>query len=197
MSSMKWVIFRQQQQCICKLVVVVGIRVKEFKETYFEIKFFEVPMGHSNKDLQQRVKNVCLKYRGTFNICYEIRSDQISRSVVSDSLRPHGLQSSWDSPGPNTGVGSSSLLQGIFPTQGLNQGLLHHRQILYQLSHQGSPRIRNGQSIPSPVDLPDPGIELGSLALQADSLPAERPDDHSLRAAGHAVGETDHNGIHS
>ena len=44
-------------------------------------------------------------------------------------------------PGQNTGVGRLSLLQGIFPTQGLNPGLLHHRQILYQLSHQGSPRI--------------------------------------------------------
>ena len=39
----------------------------------------------------------------------------------------------------NTGVGSLSLLQQIFPTQGLNQGLLHCRQILYQLSYQGSP----------------------------------------------------------
>ena len=39
----------------------------------------------------------------------------------------------------NTGVGSLSLLQGIFPTQGSNQGLPHYRQILYQLSHQGSP----------------------------------------------------------
>ena len=39
-----------------------------------------------------------------------------------------------------TGVGSQSLLQGIFPTQGLNPGLLHCRQILYQLRHQGSPK---------------------------------------------------------
>ena len=45
----------------------------------------------------------------------------------------------WDSPGKNTGVGSLSLLQGNFPTQGLNPGLLHCRWILYQLSHQGSP----------------------------------------------------------
>ena len=43
-----------------------------------------------------------------------------------------------DSPGTNTGMGSLSLLQGIFPTQGLNPGLLHGRQILYHLSHQGS-----------------------------------------------------------
>ena len=44
-----------------------------------------------------------------------------------------------DSPGQNTGVGCHSLLQGIFPTQGPNLGLLHWRQILYHLSHQGSP----------------------------------------------------------
>ena len=58
---------------------------------------------------------------------------------VSDSLRPHGLYSPWNSPGQNTGVGRLSLLQGIFPIQGLNPGLLHCRWILYQLSHLGSP----------------------------------------------------------
>ena len=41
--------------------------------------------------------------------------------VVLDSLGPHGLYSPWDSPGQNPGVGSRSLLQGIFPAQGLNQ----------------------------------------------------------------------------
>ena len=48
----------------------------------------------------------------------------------------------WNSPGENTGVNSHSLLQGIFPTQGLNPHLLcllHCRHILYHLSHQGSP----------------------------------------------------------
>ena len=44
-----------------------------------------------------------------------------SRSVVSDSLWPHGLYNPWNSPGQNTGVGSLSLFQGIFPIQGLNQ----------------------------------------------------------------------------
>ena len=43
-----------------------------------------------------------------------------------------------DSPGKNTGVGSFSLVQGIFPTQGSNPGLPHCRQILYRLNHQGS-----------------------------------------------------------
>ena len=60
---------------------------------------------------------------------------------MSDSLRHHGLYSPGDSPGQNTGVGSLSLLQGIFPTRGLNPSLPHCRQILYQLSHKGSPRI--------------------------------------------------------
>ena len=62
-----------------------------------------------------------------------------SCSVGSDSLWPHGLYSPWNSPGQNTGVGSRSLLQGIFPTQGSNPGLLHCRLNHYQLSHQGSP----------------------------------------------------------
>ena len=59
-----------------------------------------------------------------------------SRSVVSDSLRPHGplatrLLCPWNYPGKNTAVGCHFLLQGIFLTQVLNPGLLHCRQILY------------------------------------------------------------------
>ena len=56
----------------------------------------------------------------------------------------HGLYSQWNSPGQNTGVGSLSLLQGVFPTQRSNPGLLHCRQILYQLSHKRSPGISQG-----------------------------------------------------
>ena len=62
-----------------------------------------------------------------------------SRSVMSDSLQPLKLYSLWTSPGQNTGVGSCSRLQGIFPTQGSKPGLPHCRQILHQMSHQGSP----------------------------------------------------------
>ena len=51
--------------------------------------------------------------------------------------RPSRLLCSWNSPGKNTRVGSHSLLQRIFPTQGSNLGLSHCRQILYHLSHQG------------------------------------------------------------
>ena len=71
---------------------------------------------------------------------YLTESETLSRSVVSDSLRPHGSQPArllcpWNSTGKNIGVGSHSLLQGIFPTQGSNPGLSHGRQILYKLSH--------------------------------------------------------------
>ena len=64
-----------------------------------------------------------------------------SHSVMSYSLLPHGLSSPWNSLGQNTGVGSLSLLQEMFPTQGSNPGLPHCRHTLYQLSHKGSPRI--------------------------------------------------------
>ena len=70
-------------------------------------------------------------------------------------------------------MGSHSLLQGIFLTQGSNPGLPHCRQILYHLSHQESPRILEWVPIPSPGDLPNPGIKSKSPALQADSLLSE------------------------
>ena len=58
---------------------------------------------------------------------------------VAQSCRLNAtLYSLWNSPSQNTGVGSLSLLQGTFPTQGLNPGFLHYRQILYPLSHKGS-----------------------------------------------------------
>ena len=68
------------------------------------------------------------------------RNESESWSVVSNSLLPHRLCSPWNSTGQNTGMGSFSFFQGIFPTQGLNLGLLHCRQIHYQLSYQGSPK---------------------------------------------------------
>ena len=68
-----------------------------------------------------------------------------SHSVLSDSLQPHGLYSPWNSPGQTTGVGSLSLLHGIFPTQELNPGLPCCRRILYQLSHEGSPCFQSSQ----------------------------------------------------
>ena len=92
---------------------------------------------------------------------------------MSDSLQPHVLYSPWNSPDQNTGVGSLSLLKGTFLTQESNPGLPHCRRILYQLSHKGSPRILEWVAYPFSRDLPNPGIEPGSPALQADSLPTE------------------------
>ena len=66
-----------------------------------------------------------------FQICWHIEWSTFTASF--DSYSP------WNSPGQNTGVGTLSLLQGIFPTQGSNPSLLYCRQILYQLSHKGSP----------------------------------------------------------
>ena len=125
-----------------------------------------------------------------------------SCSVVSDSLQPHGLYSPWNSPGQSTGVGSLSLLQGIFPTwgsnpglplwadslpaepsgkprntwvhsfsllqgifptQGLNRGLLPCRQILYQLSPQGSPSW-----LSFPHEIPRPLLKWLPFTLSAE-----------------------------
>ena len=79
---------------------------------------------------------------GSLVVSFSPSLECIGRSVVSDSLRPQGLSPTrllcpWDSSG-STGVGSHSLLQGIFPTQGSNPSLLQRGQILYHLSHQGS-----------------------------------------------------------
>ena len=147
---------------------------------------------------------------------------------MSDSLWPHELYSPWNSPGQNTGVGSCSLLQGIFPVQGSNPGLRYYRQILYQLGHQGSlyilyytkfkniptlkvkvlitqlcPTLRNlmdcsppGSSVHRILQVrtlewgsqsllqgifPFQGLNLGLLALWADSLPSEPPGKPNLR----------------
>ena len=83
-------------------------------------------------------------------------------SVMSDSLQLHGP---WDSPGQNSGVGSLSLLQGIFPIQGSNSGLLHCRWIVYQLSHTGSPRIREWVAYPFSSGSSRPGNRTGVSCL--------------------------------
>ena len=100
-------------------------------------------------------------------------SESESHSVVSDSLRLPGLYSPWKSPGQNTELGSLSLLQEISPTQELNPGLPHLQAILYQLSYKGNLRILERVAYPFSRDLPDPGVEWGSPALQVDSLPTE------------------------
>ena len=93
-----------------------------------------------------------IENKGTLisHILLKGKRESESHSVVSNSLRPLEFYSPWDSLGQNTGVGSHSLLQGIFPTQGSNPGLPHCRRILYQLSHKGSPRILEWVAYPFP-----------------------------------------------
>ena len=118
----------------------------------------------------QIVKDRYYSFPTLSNTYWAYESESESRSVMSNSLGPHGLYSPWNSPGQNTGGSSLSLLQEIFPTQELNPGLPHWRQILYQLSHKGSSRYWSGKHIPSPADLPYLGIEPGSPALQVDGF---------------------------
>ena len=113
-----------------------------------------------------------------------------SRLVVSNSLQPHGLYSTWNSPGQNTGVGSLSLFQGIFPTQGLNPHLPHDWLIFFSSfsfflfllflilfyfiftiwATGEAQEYWSGQPSLSPAALPKPGNEPGFTTLQADSL---------------------------
>ena len=95
----------------------------------------------------------------------------------------HGLWP-WNSPGQNTGVGSHSLLQGIFLTQGSNPSLPHCRWIIYQLRHQESPRILEWVAYPFSSRSFQPRNRTGVSCIaaaaakslqscQADSLPTE------------------------
>ena len=95
-------------------------------------------------------------------------SASVSRSVVSNSVRPRGLWPArllcpWDSQGKSTGVGCHALLQGIFPTQGLNLGLLHCEQILYHLSHIFKHLCKVGTK---PRSVPRDGLDLISQGLR-------------------------------
>ena len=104
---------------------------------------------------------------------YRQKERKWSCSVMSDSLPPHGqvactrLLHPWDFLGKSTGVGCHFLLQGIFPTQGSNPGLLHCRQTLYIWATRevimdytvhgiSQPRILECVAFPSPGDLPNP-----------------------------------------
>ena len=80
---------------------------------------------------------MCLVAQSCLTLC-----DPVDCSLPGYSVR-------GESPGKNNGMGSLSLLQGIFPTQGLNSGLPYCTQILYHLSHQGSPNNPLNNSFPT------------------------------------------------
>ena len=84
--------------------------------------------------------------------------------------------SPWNSPGQNTEVGSLSLLQGIFPTQGSNPGPSALRVDSLPAEPQGKPRILEWVAYSFSSGSFQLGIELGSPALQGDSLPTELPE---------------------
>ena len=80
-------------------------------------------------------------------LCLVTQSSQTLCNPMDCS--PPGSSVHGDSPGKNTKMGCHALLQGIFPTQGSNPGLLLCRRILYQVSHQGSPTILEWVAYPS------------------------------------------------
>ena len=117
---------------------------------------------------------------GGLGLTYIIYCAVLSRSVMSDSLRLHGLKPAkllcpWGFSRQEYWMGCHALLQGIFPTQGLNPGLPHCRWIQYLRSHQGSPGIMEWVVYPVFKGSSDLGMEWESPALQADSFPAEIP----------------------
>ena len=81
------------------------------------------------------------------------RSVLLGRKAMTKGLQHIRLLRPWDFPGNSTGVGCHFLLQGIFPTQGLNAGLPHCRQMLYSLSHQGSPMTNLDSILKSREDI--------------------------------------------
>ena len=124
---------------------------KPKQQTFFSTFWRLRSLRSKHQEIQHLVRTYFLVWRQPLSCCIFTwwkewalvsSSPCVSRSVMSDSLQPHGEQPfrllcPWDFPGKNTGVGCHSLLQGIFLTQGLNLGLLRCREILYCLSHQG------------------------------------------------------------
>ena len=96
-------------------------------------------------------------------------SESESHSVVSDWL----TVTAWNSPGRNTGVGSFSLLQGVFPTQGSKPRPLTLQADSLPTEPQGKPKNPGVSSLSLLQVIPDPGIEPGFPASQARSLPTE------------------------
>ena len=86
-------------------------------KTFFDIICTHVFSGQSPKAIEIKVKINKWDLIKLTSFCTASESESESRSVVSNSLRPHGLYRPWNSLHQNTGVGSLSLLQGIFPIQ--------------------------------------------------------------------------------
>ena len=101
-------------------------------------------------ELERVFSQYCL-----LTICKKKKKIKVSQLCLT-LCDPRGLYSPWNSSGQDTGEGSYCLLQGIFPTQRSNPGLPHCGQILYQLSHQKSPRILKWVAYPFSRESPQP-----------------------------------------
>ena len=107
---------------------------------------------------------LCLVAQPCLTLCNPMDCSPPSSSV-------HG-----DSPGKNTGVGCHALLHRVFPTQGSNPGFLALQADSFtMLATREAQEYCSGKPIPPSGELSNPGLKLGSPALQADSLPAELP----------------------
>ena len=110
-----------------------ALSMEFFRQEYWSILPFSSPVELYNPGIAPWSAS----HAGS--LLFELPQCRISESFsVVSNCNPTD-HSPWDSPGQNTAVGSCSLLQVIFPIQGSNPGLLHCRQILYQLSYRGSP----------------------------------------------------------
>ena len=115
---------------------IEGKKWKNMKEKFLSPKeISEFFLLKSSADLMKSI------HIGEGNMFYSMR--KVNMKVTQSCLTLcDPMDSPWNSIGQITGVGSLSLFQGIFPTQGLNPDLPYFGQILYQQSHKGSPRIR-------------------------------------------------------
>ena len=132
-----WENFRREWRT-GKPITLQSLELQRATEQQGQLGGFHMPWGNWAQRLQLMSLHalepvLCLQQEK----CGEVK---VALSCPTD-LGPHGLYSPWNFPGQNAGVGSLSLLQGIFQTQGSNPGLLHCRRILYQLSQKESPRI--------------------------------------------------------
>ena len=136
-----------------------------------EVEIIEMILIHSRTSAWSHcIKHMLYWHIHRIHILYSHIKVCESRSVVSDSLWPHGLYNPWNSPGHNTGVGSRSVLLSllwIFPTQGLNPGLPHCRRILNQLNHKGSPTLIKNIT-------PNPRTNLEARGMKVGFRPAVR-----------------------
>ena len=130
-------LLHSEQDTVCVTWRSNPVIKPEFYLLNLKIEIRRITIARKGKDYWKREPK---KVSTTFCACWAV----LSLSVVSDSLWPQGLQPvrllcPHGFSRQYTGMGCHALLQGIFPTQGSYPGLLHCRQILYQLSHQGSP----------------------------------------------------------